>query len=201
MMRDLRLRHALTGLLALALLTGCSVRTHEEKSPEGNKVKEDVDIHTPFGSLSVHTGSADAKETGLAAYPGARIKKDTHIHSDRDSSANVNISSSLFGVKVVVLKFESDDPPEKVMEFYRKDMARYGKVLDCTGKISMNFHRHDSDAPVSCDVHGGSGDLYKQELKVGTENNQRVMAVKPSGNGSEFALVYVRARTEDSDTM
>ncbi|MBZ5530632.1 MAG: hypothetical protein LAO20_04305 [Acidobacteriia bacterium] len=198
MMRDLRLRHALTGFLALVLVTGCSVSAHKDNSSQGEPTK-DVDIRTPFGSIKVHKGSMSAKDAGFADYPGAQLKKG--MDKEETDSANVNISSSLFGVKVVVLKFESSDPPEKVVDFYRKDMARYGKVLDCTGKISMNFRRHDSDAPVSCDDGGGSGDHYKQELKVGTENNQRVMAVKPSGNGSEFALVYVRARGEDSDTM
>ncbi|MFI5106362.1 MAG: hypothetical protein ACHP79_15675, partial [Terriglobales bacterium] len=148
-----------------------------------------------------HKGSTDVKDTGLAAYPGAQIAKDTGFDHDGDSSANVNISSSLFGLKVVVLKFQSSDPPEKVLTFYRKDMSRYGKVVDCTGAISMNFHRHDSDAPVTCDDHGGSHENYKQELKVGTENNQRVVAVKPKGSGSEFALVYVRAHGDEKDTL
>jgi hypothetical protein len=200
-MRDLRTPQLLASLLALALLGGCSVRTHEESTPKGDKAKEDVDIRTPFGSLSVHKGSTSAKDAGFSDYPGARLKKDVGIDTDGESSANVNISSSLFGLKVVVLKFESNDPPEKVMDFYRKDMSRYGKVLDCSGAISMNFHRHDQDAPVSCDSHGGSREHYKQELKVGTENNQRILAIKPTGVGSEFAMVYVRAHGEDPDTM
>lgn len=200
-MRDLRTPQLLASLLALALLSGCSVHTTREEAKSGDKVEKDVDIRTPFGSLSVHKGNTSAKDAGMAEYPGARLKKDVGIHADGDSSANVNISSSLFGLKLVVLKFESNDPPEKVLDFYRKDMSRYGKVLDCTGRISMNFRRHDNDAPVTCDSHGGSGENYKQELKVGTENNQRIVAVKPSGQGSEFALVYVRAHGEDADTM
>ena len=62
------------------------------------------------------------------------------------------------------------------------------------------FHGHrDQDAPVSCDGHD-SGHDYKEELKVGTESNQRVLAIRPRGNGSEFAVVYVRTR-EGSDEM
>lgn len=199
-MRDLNLRHALVSFVVVALLSGCSVRTTRDEAKNGEKTK-DVDIRTPFGSLSVHKGSTDARDTGLAAYPGATIAKDHGFDHDGEGSANVNISSSLFGLKLVVLKYQSSDPPEKVLSFYRKDMARYGKVVDCTGPISMNFHRHDQDAPVSCDAHGNSHDNYKQELKVGTENNQRVVAVKPNGSGSEFALVFVRAHGEDRDTL
>jgi len=174
--------------LALAMLVGCSISSNKNSKNGGDK---DVDIKTPFGSLSVHEGGTDVKDTGLTLYPGARAKKD--VTDDHHGSANVNISSSLFGLKVVALKFESDDSPDKVLGFYRKDMGKYGKVADCTGGFTMSFHHHDQDADVSCDDHGGVGHEYKEELKVGTENNQRIVAVKPSGNGSEFTLVYVRA--------
>ena len=176
----------------ITLLAGCSVTTHEKDNGE----KHDVDIKTPFGSLSVREGSTDVKDTGLALYPGARPRKES---GDENHSANVNISSSLFGVKVVALKFESDDSPDKVLAFYRKEMGKYGKVADCTGSFSMNFHRHDKDAEVTCDGNE-SGHDYKEELKVGTENNQRILAIKPTSKGSEFALVYVRA-WEHKDTM
>jgi len=177
----------LVAYLALVMLAGCSISHHKDDHGTGNK---DVDIRTPFGSLSVHEGSTDVKDTGLALYPGARAKKD--VTDDHHGGANVNISSSLFGLKVVALKFESDDSPDKILGFYRKDMGKYGKVADCTGGFSMSFRHHDLDSDVSCDNHGGVAYEYKEELKVGTENNQRIVAVKPSGNGSEFTLVYVR---------
>jgi hypothetical protein len=200
-MRDIKVSYVLVSLAALVLLSGCTVRTHEQTSKEGEKVKEDVDIRTPLGSLSVHTGSNDAKDTGLALYPGATISQERGIDHEGDSNANVNINSSLFGFKLVVLKYRSSDPPEKVLGFYRKEMERYGKVVDCNGAVSMNFHRSGTDKPVTCDNHGSSHDNYKQELKVGTENNQRVVAIKPSGAGSEFVLVYVRAHGENQDTL
>ena len=174
-------------VFSFAAITGCSVTTHEKD----NGRKDDVDIRTPFGSLSVKEGSTDIKDTGLALYPGARATKGDD--DDRHHSANVNISSSLFGLKVVALKFQSDDPSDKVLAFYRKDMGKYGRVVDCTGGFSMDFHHHDKDAEVTCDGHNGPGHEYKEELKVGTENNQRILAIKPRGNGSEFTLVYVRA--------
>ncbi|HVG92775.1 MAG TPA: hypothetical protein VNB54_14870 [Alphaproteobacteria bacterium] len=177
---------ALPIVLFLFAITGCSVTTHDK----GNGKKDDVDIRTPFGSLSVKEGATDIKDTGLTPYPGARAAK---VDDDDHHSANVNISSSLFGLKVVALKFQSDDPSDKVLAFYRKDMGKYGKVVDCTGGFSMNFHHHDKDAEVTCDGNSGAGHEYKEELKVGTENNQRVFAIKPRGDGSEFALVYVRA--------
>lgn len=192
--------HKRIALLAAAtaglMLAGCSITTTDRGDKSENK---DVDIRTPLGSISVHKAAPDAKETGLALYPGATPRPE----GDHDGSANVNISSSFFGLKVVALKYQSDDSPEKVLNFYRKQMGHYGKVVDCTGGFNLNFHpggRHDSDAPVTCDSSVHSGPDYKEVLKVGTENNQRIMAVKPSGKGSEFALVYVRAHDE-KDTM
>jgi hypothetical protein len=39
------------------------------------------------------------------------------------------------------------------------------------------------------------------ELKVGTEDNQHIVAVKPDGKGSRFALVYVRTHAGKDDTI
>jgi hypothetical protein len=183
---------ALLSLICLISLAGCSVSTHDK----GDGKKNDVDIRTPFGSLSVKEGSSDIRDTGLSLYPGARIKQDSN---DEHHSANVNISSSLFGLKVVALKYETDDPADKVLGYYRKEMGKYGKVIDCTSGFNMNFHHHDGNAEVTCDDHNGGDHEYKEELKVGTENNQRVVAIKPRSNGSEFTLVYVRA-WEHKDT-
>jgi len=191
-MKSIRLSTLFAGVLCLLALAGCSVTTHEKD----NGKKDDVDIRTPFGSLSVKEGATDIKDTGLSLYPGARAANIDD--DDRHHSANVNISSSLFGLKVVALKFQSDDPSDKVLAFYKKDMGKYGNVVDCTGGFNMNFHHHDKDAEVTCDNHSGSEHGYKEELKVGTENNQRIMAVKSRNNGSEFALVYVRAWEGDN---
>lgn len=180
-----RLPFALLGLIAAMMMIGCSI--HASKDEKGKD--KDVDIKTPFGSLSVHKGSGDAKDTGLPLYPGARMKTGS---DDNDDNANVNISSSMFGLKVVAQKFESDDSPDKVLGYYQAQMGKFGNVITCTGgNTNVRFHRHDKDEPVSCDGH--SGHSYEKELKVGTENNQHVVAVKPSGKGSEFTLVYVRA--------
>ncbi|HSM87671.1 MAG TPA: hypothetical protein VLT16_16055 [Candidatus Limnocylindrales bacterium] len=200
-MRSILLSGFLTAALAgCVLLSGCTITTHERGNANGeskNAGEKDVDIRTPLGSLSIRKGASDPKETGLSLYPGAQLKKSTDTD---DSSANVNISSSLFGMKLVVLKYQTADPPEKVLGFYRKEMAHYGNVVNCKGGFTMNFHRHDRDSEVSCEGHNGSDHDYKEELKVGTENNQRIVAVKPSGNGSEFVMLYVRARDE-KDTM
>lgn len=175
-------------------LSGCSV--HVSKNSDGSD--KDVDVRSPFGSVSVHKGDANStKDLGLPVYPGARASGGRH---GDDDNANVDVSSPWAGVKVVVRKFETDDAPDKVLDFYQKPMGKYGKVIQCNGGGSdFSYHHHDKNAPVSCD---GSGSDYEKELKVGTENDQHVVAVKPRGKGAEFTLVYVRAHVEeDKDTI
>lgn len=174
------------GVLALA---GCSV--HVSKNSDGSD--KNVDVRSPFGSVSVHAGETNPKDLGLPAYPGARPA--TGRHGD-DDSANVDVTSPWAGVKVVVRKYETDDAPDKVLDFYQKPMGKFGNVIQCNGGGSdFSYHHHGKNSPVSCD---GSGSDYEKELKVGTENDQHIVAVKPHGKGAEFTLVYVRAH-EDND--
>lgn len=188
------------GLLGALFLMGCTIHTSEGKDASGKN--EDVDIRTPFGSLSVKNGkNVDAKDTGLPLYPGAHIKDDS-AGDDHDNGANINLSSSMFGLKVVALKFQSGDSPDKVLDFYRKQLGKYGKVIQCAGGDSnsnFNARKEDRNAPVSCGSEDkGSG--QERELKAGTQGNQHVVSVKPQSKGTEFALVYVRIEGE-KDTM
>jgi len=176
--------------VGLFLLSGCSVHT----SKSADDKDKDVDIRSPFGSISVHKGNIDAKDLGLPGYPGARPSKD---RDDDKDNANVNIAGPFFGVKVVVQTFDTDDSPDKVLDFYRKPLSKYGKVIECSGGFH-GYHHRQKDAPVSCDQNSGS----EKELKVGTENDQHVVAVKPQGKGSQFTLVYVRTKeSDDKDSI
>lgn len=179
---------------ALLWLSGCAI--HEEKSAD-NKDKK-VEIKTPFGDLKVNN-QVDVKETGLPLYPGARqVTRD----NDHDSNAaNVNIAVGDFALKVVAIKFESDDAPDKVLTFYRDKVKAYGangKYLECHGlDVEVNgggFSSHDDDdaKELTCGKNEHHGD--STELKAGTPDRQHIVSVKPKGNGSEFALVYVNKK-------
>jgi hypothetical protein len=194
-MNRLRFFAAFASLAVLLPLSGCTISTHESKGQSGKN--DNVDIRTPAGSLSVHSGDVDAKDTGLTVYPGAKVKPNAN---DKDENANVNLSMFGFGVKVVAVKFDSSDSSDKVMDFYRKELGKYGNVVQCdTNDSGFNYHKHRAgDDPVTCD-HDNPGHRT-QELKAGTQNNQHVVAVTPHGNSCEFALVYVRVR-DGKDTI
>jgi hypothetical protein len=173
---------AVLAAITLALLAGCSVQ--EGRTASGEKK---VDIRTPFADVKVNT-EVDAKDTGLPVYPGAQ--RVTGTDSDKHA-ANVNISSGEFGLKVVAIKFQSDDPPQKVVEFYRDKMKVFGgKFVECEKqKGFVTYSGRGDENELNCSK-GGSGDSV--ELKAGTPERQHIVAVKPYGSGSEFALVYVQ---------
>jgi hypothetical protein len=176
----------ITGLLTIS---ACTISDHKNENG-----KDNVDIKTPFGSLKVDEG-VDARDTGLPLYAGA---KPYEKEKDGHNAANVNISSSFFGLKVVAAEYTSPDPPNKVRDFYQNALKNYGKVVECKGSYDNNVNVNkggdgDSDRPVDCsDVHGDKNDEI--QLKVGTRNHQRVVGLRPDGSGTRFALVYVNTR-------
>jgi hypothetical protein len=181
----------ITSALALLLvLPACNVKT--EKGADGKDKK--VEISTPFGGLKVNN-DADAHDTGLPIFPNSRPKPQEH---DNDSSANVNMSFGKFGLKVVVASYLTDAPPDKVLDFYRGEIGKYGKVLECKGGSigSFKMDRRGNDKELHCDKEGDSTVV---ELKVGSQTLQHVVAVKPDGKGSEYSLVYVRTQGTDKE--
>lgn len=182
------------GFMVAALIASPACTISSNKSEPG---KDKVDIKTPFGSLKVDEG-VDVRDTGLPLYSGAK----PYVDKDKDghNSANVNISSSFFGVKVVAAEFTSPDPPSKVLDFYQKALKSYGKVVECKGSynaMKVDRNPENNDAPVDCsDTHGDKDN--EVQLKVGTRNHQHVVGVRPDGSGSRFALVYVNTRGKES---
>jgi hypothetical protein len=160
----------------LAGLCGCKI----QKTGEGASKK--VDIETPIGSLHVNA-QVDPKDIGLDVYPGATRATD----EDSQHAANVSIESSLFGAKVVAIKYRSSDPPDKVLNFYRKQLKAYGEVTECHG--SVTFVRGN----MLCENKGQSEET---NLVAGPEDRRRVVSVKPEGKGSRLALIYVQTRGE-----
>jgi hypothetical protein len=179
-------------IVSSLLLPACSVNVKKEKNGEDKQ----VDINTPVGGIHVSKG-ANVADVGLAVYPGARLKQDDSNGDDK--SANVNISSFGFGLKVVALEYQSNDSPAKLIAYYKDELKKYGKVLEChTSHFEVNPDMKNSDHgshELTCDGSNGNN----VELKVGTKENQHIVAVEPDGKGSSFSLVYVRTHGKQAD--
>lgn len=193
----------LVALAALAMLLGaCTIR--ESHSGDDKKVdistpiggihttegkNKKVDIDTPFGGIHVNTNDADPKTVGMSVYPGAQIREGKDDHS-------ATVDMSLFGLKVVALKYETSDPPDKVLNYYRKELKSFGNVLECKGNAAHTIGRPGDSGELTCDddAHGAhiQIDTGSTQLKAGTKDRQHIVEVKPSGSGTEFSLVYLQ---------
>jgi hypothetical protein len=181
--------------VALTLLAGLTLPVYAQQSDSREKP---FDVRSSVGDM--HVGKdADAAKQGLPLYPGARPKQE----KDNDP-LNFGILTESFGMKLIIAKYESDDPPAKVIDFYRDKLKKYGKVLECHsqkhgGDVSVHEESKDSKdrKELKCDENSGP----VTELKVGTEDNQHVVAVEPrdASNGSNFALVYLHTRGKRGD--
>ncbi len=140
------------------------------------------------GAGLVASDEADAKDVGLPLYPGSRRHKD----NDKDSTgANLGLWGGGSGFKLAVLKMESNDSPEKVAEFYKKALAKYGKVFDCThpSPSETNAAKNASPEPIACD--DDKPEKGGVVFKAGTKEKQHIVAIQAKEHGSLYQLVYV----------
>jgi hypothetical protein len=196
-------RSAATILSAVALSLA-ALAANPQQSDKDQK-NQHLDISSSVGDL--HIGDdGDARKAGLALYPGARVKHE----KDNSDAFHMGVLTEAFGIKLVVAKYESDDAPGKVIDFYRDQLKKYGKVLECHtashgGDVKTDINDDDDkddntakSKALKCD---GDNSGPVTELKVGTEQNQHVVAIEPldAGKRSTFALVYVHTRGKQGD--
>lgn len=177
--------------LALLLLSSCSVNVKKEN----NGPEKQVDISTPMGGIHV-SKQVSPEDVGIAVYPGATLKEKGN---GENKSANVNLSGFGYGLRVIALEYESKDSPDKVVAFYKDQLTKYGSVLVChTIGFDMNADvKRDDGSSYELTCEGDHG--RNIELKVGTKENQHIVAIEPSGSGSNFSLVYVRTHGKDAE--
>jgi hypothetical protein len=196
MFRSIVFHSALAAAFGLAMAI-CSFAA-QPQGPDSGQDKH-LDIQSSVGDL--HLGDdADARKAGLPLYPGARLR-----HDENDGGLNFGVLTEAFGMKLVVVKYDSDDAPAKVIAFYRGKLKKYGKVLEChTSEHSGDddVHSNDKDSQESKELKcDGDNTGPVTELKVGTEDNQHIVAIEPNDgrSGSTFALAYVYTRGKQGD--
>lgn len=136
--------------------------------------------------------SADANERdlGLPIYPGSRRHKDD---SDDSSALQMGLWGGGSGFKLVVLKLDSNDAPQKVARFYHKPLSRYGKVVDC-GKYRAGESKDNVNCENDHPVKGG------YTFEAGSKEKMHVVGIEPSGKGSLISLVYVETPKSGRDS-
>jgi hypothetical protein len=185
-------------MFALALASALTLSVFAQQSaPPSDSQDKPFDVRSSVGDM--HVGKdADAAKQGLPLYPGARPKQE----KDNDP-LNFGIVTESFGLKLIIAKYDSDDAPAKIIDFYRGKLKKFGKVLECHsqkhgGDVDVHDSKDSNDRKdLKCEDNSGP----VTELKVGTEDNQHVVAIEPgdTGKGSTFALVYVHTRGKSGE--
>jgi hypothetical protein len=186
---------AAIAVMAMLALASNSVNAQDTQQKDSSKNDDfSVTVHGPQTDAGlIVSARATAKELGLPLYPGAVPHKDKN---DESPAANLGLWGNSFGFKLVVLKMESKDSPQKVAEYYQKALAKYGRVLDCTSAPETPRDKDDKSSVLTC----GDDKPEKQGLlfKVGTKAKQHIVAVQPNGTGTLFQLVYIEDRSSES---
>jgi len=165
----------LLGLLPLTAACGVSV------DEDDNGRNKNVSITTPVGKLQVKADADTPPDTGLPVHAGARALRD-----EDHENANVNIEGGFFGVKVAVARYEHQADRQVILDYYRKELAKFGTVTECHGDLDFK----DNRAEPRCRQRS-RGEI---QLGAGSEADNHVVSVKPRGTGSEFTLIHVQTR-------
>lgn len=167
-------------LLLPTLLAGCHIETRKGD-------KDNVEIGTPFGGLSVKTDEPGTlNKVGLTPYPGATLLRK---HNGDDGAADVNMSFGDFKLGVQAAELQTPDPQAKVLAFYRKDMRRYGAVLLCRGNEAVGQPTRTADG-LTCDAdRNGGGDGDDLQLRTGSQSHQHIVGMRTENGGTRIGLV------------
>lgn len=139
---------------------------------------------------------ATAKEVGLPVYPGAKPHKD---EKDDSGAVQMGIWGGSFGFRLAVMKMESNDAPEKIAEFYKKALGRYGTVLNCSEPSQKASGKDKSGSSNKLECDDDKPEKGGLVFKAGTKEKQHVVGIQPNGQGTLFQLVYMEARGDDKE--
>ncbi len=184
----MRALQTIAALIVLALLAGCHVSNHNGKD-------NDVDLKSPFGSMHIKTDdTVDTAAIGLSIYPGSVAWKDDAAEAkDHDNhSANINMSFGDFHLGVKAAALRSTDSQDKILAFYRKDLARYGDVIECKGSTAVGTPTHTSQG-LTCntdkDNHIEVSEAGRLELRAGSEQHMHLVEVQAKDGAQKIGLV------------
>ena len=177
---------AIAASLSALLLAGCRIVDHKDGK------NDNVAISTPFGSMQVKTNdNADASSIGLSVYPGAVPAKDG---DDNHDSADVNMNFGDFHLGVKAAGFQTDDSTDKVLAFYRKDLSRYGDVIECKNNSPVGTPTRTSQG-LTCDEKDSHHHSHASddgiELRAGSEQRQHIVGIEEKHGGTRIGLVML----------
>jgi hypothetical protein len=181
------------GIVLVTSVAGCRVRTEKDANGE----EKNVQIDTPFGGVHVNTDQMTAADLGLPVYPGAELIKG----DDKHKSADVHMGFGEWQLRVRAVSYSTPDTQDKVVEYYKKALGRFGEVLTCQGNAPVGTPTATTEG-LTCSDSGhrsnfefngnknGIPDANGLQLKAGSKRHQHIVGFEDSKDGAtRFALV------------
>jgi hypothetical protein len=167
-------------LLTLAVALSSAAVYAQEKGPKSNHEKHTLRLETDSGRYGVGSDKLDPKQLGVAIYPGAKVDE-----RDNDGKgASLSLDWGRDSTRLYVQKYVTSDSADQVVSFYRKQLSKFGAVLECRDGKPL--------AAVASELKCEDGKDDKGiELKAGTEKKQHIIGVTPNDEGAEFEVVYL----------
>lgn len=145
------------------------------------------------GGFELHANKVvSAKEIGLPTYPGATAYKDP----DKDA-VDMGFTLGDTHFRLLAAGYLSPDSPQRILDFYRKALSRYGEVLECdhgkpVGALTKTRSglTCDNNSDGSMKVNGTSSD--GRDLRAGTPERMHIVGIsEPKDGQTQFGLVYL----------
>ena len=151
--------------------------------------------HAQNSGFELHAnGDVTATEVGLPVYPGSKLVK-----SDKNSAVDMGFTFGDTHFRLVAANYLSGDSPERVLDFYRKPLGRYGQVLECDhGKpvgsltVTRSGLTCSTQSKDHVNVQGNVDSSDDHELRAGTPEKIHIVGIgEKQGSAIHFGLVYV----------
>ena len=85
-------------------------------------------VETDSGRYGMSAEKLDPKRLGVDIYPGAQVLRE----GDNDrAGGSLTFDWGKDSVRLFVQKYSTSDPSDKVLAFYRKQLSKYGPVIEC----------------------------------------------------------------------
>jgi hypothetical protein len=170
-------------LLAAAVAFSTTALTAQEQPSKSDSQKHTIRVETDSGRYGAASEALDPKQLGVAIYPGARVDESEHV----GKGAHLSLDWGRDSTHLYAQQYVTSDSPDKVLAFYRKQLSKFGKVLECRGGKPLV----SVTSELKCEDSKNNQDEKGIELKAGTENSQHIVGVTPKDLGSEFGIVYL----------
>jgi hypothetical protein len=162
------------------------------------------------GGFELHAnGNVTAADIGLPAYPGAKIYK----NPKSDGALDMGFTFGATRFRLVVASYETGASSEKIFDFYRKPLARFGEVLECDhgkpvgalkaakgGLTCADSEGGNAKEGGHIQVDGGVDSSSDHELRAGTPHHFRIVGIgEKQGDSIRFGLVEVELPKDDAE--